>query len=241
MKWLIGNTISWLSQSNGRTASTESESEPGLIFSGYAFTDACGAGGSGAATATRSTQGGLLYADIAGYARLAGQTDEAAQQRLADAIKTMIANVADNGGRIVHLAGDAVLAGFGSADSALHCAINVQLAARQWNAALAFEQQVKFRIGVSFGDAIPDGGDSQALASDLAARLGRLASSGGICVSESISNELGAHSSFRFVPMGKQYIGEISEPVQTFWIEIDAQRIADARQSAAVKITALAS
>ncbi len=241
VKWLFGNTISWRSRNQNGSPGPESASEPDLILSGYAFSDECAGAETNTARDVKRLQSGLLYADIAGYARLAAQPDETAQQRLADAIKTMMANVAANDGRVVHLSGDAVLAEFRNADSALHCAINVQLAARQWNAALGFEKQVKFRIGISFGDAMPAEGDRQAMGSYLSSRLEKLASSGGICVSESIGHELQTHPSFRFVPMGKQYVRDISEPVQAFWIEIDSQRIDDPENPGAVKVTALAS
>ena len=181
MKWLIGKPLSRLSRGSSHDTRRASASAPVADFPESAFADSRNVV-LGSTAAAEDPQYGLLYVDIAEYARHAVQLDDAAQQRLADAIKTMIANVADNHGRIVHLAGDAVLAEFGNADSALHCAINVQLAARQWNAALAREQQVKFRIGLCLGDAISHEADSQALAFDLAARLQSFASPGGICV-----------------------------------------------------------
>ena len=241
VKWLFGNRISWRGRGRGKSPGPESTSEPGPILSGCAFTDECAGAAAASARDTERVRSALLYADIAGYARLAGQPDETAQARLADAIKTMIANVAANEGRIVHLAGDALLAEFASADSALHCAVNVQLAARQWNAALAAEQQVKFRIGISFGDALPDNGDRHAAGPSLAARLEKLASTGGICVSETISRELRTHASFRYLPMRGKYVGHIGEPLQAFWIEIDSQRIGGPENSGADKVTALAS
>lgn len=241
VKWLFGNNISWRRRGQGKSPGPESASEPGPILSDCVFTDECGGAAAESTRDAGRAQSGLLYADIAGYARLAAQPCETAQRRLEDAIKTMIANVAGNQGRIVHLAGDAVLAEFDSADSALHCAINVQLAARQWNDALGPEQQVKFRIGVSIGDAMPDHGDRHAAASGLAARLEKLASAGGICVSGTIGRALRAHPSFRFVPMDEQDGEDIGEPLQAFWIEIDSQRIGDPENSGADKVTALAS
>lgn len=241
MKWFFGNAISFFNHVSGSAAAPESEPEPDLILSGYAFTDDYADGAAPGTDCGSRRQSGLLYADIADYARLAGLDDTDAQERLGHAIKKMMANVAANNGRIVHLAGAALLAEFGDADSALHCAINVQLATRQWNATLAAENQVKFRIGVGIGDAISDRHDIQFRAAELAARLEKLACSGGICVSESLGRELGAHPSFKFVPMGKKYVKDIDQPVQAFWIEIDSQRVVDPENTGSVKITALAS
>ncbi len=184
---------------------------------------------------------GIMYADIADYARLTEQDEEGAHLRLVKAIKIMMSHVAANNGRIAHLAGDAILAEFKDADSALHCAINVQLAARQWNADLNEDEQVLFRIGVNFGEVITDNGDIFGNAVNLAARLEKLASSGGICVSETVRREFDDHPSIRFVEMGKQYVKNISKPVQAFWIEVDPQQIVDADLTNVIKVTAVAS
>ena len=218
MKWLIGKPVSRLPQKNGKDSERQSASAPAAEC---AFADACASVLESAPNA-ESVQYGLLYADIAEYARHAARLDDAVQQRLADAIKTLITNVADNHGRILDLAGDAVLAEFRDADSALHCAINVQLAARQWNAALGDERQVKFRIGLCLGDAISRQGASLVLASDLAARLESLASPGGICVAEPCA-------------------ADFEQTLQAFWIEIESPEAAACERGGVVKVTALAS
>ncbi len=136
--------------------------------------------------------------------------------------------VTANNGRVVNTAGDAILAEFKNVDSALQCAVNVQLAARELNARLHVNQRVLFRIGVNFGNVIADNGDIFGNAVNLAARLEKLAIRGGICVSESVRSELKHNSVFNFVALGKQYVKNISKPVQAFWIEFDAQQVVDA-------------
>ena len=81
-----------------------------------------------------------------------------------------------------------------------------------------------FRIGVNLGDVISERGDIYGNAVNLAARLEQLASSGGICVSESLRVKLEDHLSFDFIAMGKHYVKNISEPVQAFRIEFDRLR-----------------
>ena len=139
------------------------------------------------------------------------------------------------------MAGDAVLAEFRDADSALHCAINVQLSAGQWNANFSADRPVLFRIGVNIGDVISDHGDIYGNAVNLAARLEKLASSGGICVSESVMKDLEGHPSIRFVAMGKQYVKNISEPVEAFWIEFESHEMGEPNFTSAIKVSALTS
>jgi adenylate cyclase len=184
---------------------------------------------------------GILYADIADYARLTEEDEEGTQLRLIESMRVMKEHIALNGGRVANSAGDAILAEFKDADSALHCAISVQLAARQWNANFNFEQQVRFRVGVNFGDVTSEQGDIYGNAVTLAARLEVLACSGGICVSDALLSQLEDHSEIQFVAMGKQYVKNISKPIQAFWIEVDSQYIVDFSFTGALKIPAVAS
>ena len=186
-------------------------------------------------------QVGILYADIADYSRLSEMDEEGTHHRLVESMKIMEAYVSANCGRIAHFAGDAILAEFKDADNALNCAINVQLWVLQRNASLNSDRQILFRIGVNFGDGIADQGDAFGNAENLAARLEKLAHSGGICVSESVRHRLKDHPSFKFVAMGKQYLKNISEPVEAFWIEFDAKQIEHVDHTCVASASAVAS
>jgi adenylate cyclase len=220
MKTLIMNAISYIRQGVGLTPVVSTVNAMNEIISGY----------SPMLEQERTCElarkpVGILYADIADYTRLTEQDEEGTHRRLVKAVNIMRKNVAANNGRIAHLAGDAILAEFKDAGSAMQCAVNVQLVARQWNASLSVERQMLFRIGVNFGDVIPDRGDIYGNAVNLSARLEKLASSGGICVSETVRLKLVDHPSFKFVAMGKQYVKNINDPVQAFWILIDSQGV----------------
>lgn len=184
---------------------------------------------------------GIFYADIADYSRLTEQDEEGTHHRLVESMKIMEAHVAANNGRVAHFAGDAILAEFRDANSALNCAINVQLSARRLNAHLHANQQVLFRIGVNFGDVIVDHGDIFGNAGNLTARLEKLAHTGGVCVSESIMSNLKNHPTFKFVAMGKQYLKNISEPVHAFWIQFDAEQVENFDSSREKSVSAAAS
>jgi class 3 adenylate cyclase len=186
-------------------------------------------------------QAGIFYADVADYTRLTEQDEEGTHLHLVEAMKLMKTHVDTDNGRVAHFTDDAILAEFKDADSALHCAINVQLAARQWNATLDLENQVQFRIGVNFGDVIADHGNIDGNAVNLAARLENLACSGGICVSDTVRAELANKSAFKFMAMGKQYVKNVCRPVEVFWIEFDPLQIINTEQTGAGKISAVTS
>jgi adenylate cyclase len=186
-------------------------------------------------------QVGILYADIANYSGLTEQDEEGTHHRLVDSMKIIKAYVAANNGRVAHTAGDAILVEFKDIDSALYCAVNVQLAAREMNARLPVDQRVLLRIGVNFGDVIADDGDIYGNAVNLTAKLEELAKRGGICVSESVRSELEDNSPFKFVALGNQYVKNISEPVQDFWIEFDTEQVVDTDFTGSLKVSLMAS
>jgi class 3 adenylate cyclase len=170
-------------------------------------------------------QVGILYADIADYSRLTELDEEATHHRLVESMKIMEAYVSANYGRVAQVAGDAILAEFKDADNALNCAINMQLSDHRRNASISSDRQILFRIGVNFDDVIADQDDIFGNAVNFAARLEKLAYSGGICVSESVRCRLKDDPSFKFIATGKQYVKNISDPLEVFWIEFDADRI----------------
>ena len=55
----------------------------------------------------------ILYADVAGYSRLTGEDEEGAHRRLSQYLDLISGAIKEHHGRVVHYAGDAVLADFG--------------------------------------------------------------------------------------------------------------------------------
>ncbi len=182
---------------------------------------------------------GILFADIVDYTRLTEQDEEGTHQRVIDAIMVLAEKIAANRGRIAHVAGDAILAEFDSAESALRCAIEVQLAARQWNAGVPAERLILFRIGVNFGQVIPDHGDIYGNSVNLAARLEGLAGAGEICVSATVVDALDGKSDYRFVALGEHSVKNVSEPVSVYGVELDDEPAVEAAIDGAVEVSAV--
>ena len=240
MNSLIQNTVSFFEKRIASRQLFATSSRGDTIVSGYSFLSNENRHEPLPEDCDRH-QVGIFYADIVNYSGLTEQDEEGTHHRLVESMKIMEAYITANNGRVVHTAGDAILAEFKDVDSALQCAVNVQLAARELNARFHINQRVLFRIGVNYGDVIADNGEIYGNAVNLAARLEKLANRGGICVSESVRSELEGNAAFNFVPLGKRYVKNISEPVQAFWIEIDAQQVVDAGFTSSLKVPAMAS
>ena len=177
--------------------------------------------GSDSSTSLERNTIGILYADVADYARLTEHDEEGTHLRLVECMKTIARQVARHEGRIASLAGDAVLAEFTNADHALQCAIDIQTKLQRWNARINPQQRVCFRIGINYGEVISDRGNIFGKAVNLAARLAELACSGGICVSEQVLATIRNRPPKKFVALGQQYVKNIRTPVRAFWFDID--------------------
>jgi len=104
-------------------------------------------------------------------------------------------------GRVIDMAGDSVLAVFGTAAGSVNAALAIQA---QVNAlaeaeAEAEDRRMRFRIGVHLGDVI-EGADGTVYGDgvNIAARLEGLAEPGGITVSESIRSAVKGKVTARF-------------------------------------------
>jgi len=224
MRSVIQSIVSYFEKKAGTRYLTAVDSPPDTIISGYSYPVKKNQNELTSQSCNRR-QVGILYADVAEYSRLTEQDEEGTHHRLVESMKIMEACIFANNGKVAHFAGDAILAEFMDADKALSCAINMQLSNRRRNAGLNSNLQIRFRIGVNFGDVIADQGDIYGNAVNLTARLEKLAHTGGICVSESVRLRLKNHPSYKFIAMGQQYVKNINDPVQAFWIEFGAERI----------------
>jgi class 3 adenylate cyclase/TolB-like protein/Tfp pilus assembly protein PilF len=159
----------------------------------------------------------ILCADVVGYSRLMGEDETAtydALKRLRRAIDPMIAGHA---GRIVSTAGDGLLADFGSVVDALSCAVEMQQAARDLNAASPPERQLQLRIGVNLGDVIvADDNDLYGDGINIAARLQALAVPGGICLSYTVYEQVKNKLDLDYRPLGRHRVKNIADPVRVY-------------------------
>jgi adenylate cyclase len=167
----------------------------------------------------------ILYADVAGYSRLTGEDEEGTHLTLRAYLDFMSSSIREHDGRVVHYAGDAVLADFGTVIDALGCATSIQLELAQRNADVADARKVQFRIGVNLGDVIIDGSEIYGDGVNVAARLESLAEPGGICISDAVRTAVGKKLGFHFEDMGAREVKNIAEPVRSFHVRFHAEDV----------------
>jgi adenylate cyclase len=91
----------------------------------------------------------ILAADVAGYSRLMGADEEGTLNRLKAHRRELIdPKITEHHGRVVKTTGDGMLAEFSSVVDAVRCAVELQRAMVDRNAAEAEEKRISFRVGV---------------------------------------------------------------------------------------------
>lgn len=158
----------------------------------------------------------ILYADVAGYSRLTGEDEDATHRMLSDCLDSFASTIELHHGRLMHYAGDAVLARFEAAVDAVSCAVHIQDDLESRNADLPDNRKVLFRIGINLGDVIEDRGDIYGDGVNVAARLETLADPGGICISDSVRTAVGRKLALGYEFMGEQEAKNIAEPIRPY-------------------------
>lgn len=162
----------------------------------------------------------ILYADVAEYSRLTGEDEDRTHRQLRQNMKIISDEILRFQGRIVHYAGDAVLAEFATASAALHCGLAAQLHVAQSNEHLPENQRVLFRIGVNLGEVIVDEHEIYGDGVNVAARLESLANPGGVFISSTVFDSVGQKQNFEFEYQGEKTVKNIQRPVRAYSVAL---------------------
>ena len=170
----------------------------------------------------------ILASDVSGYSRLMGVDEEGTLARLKAHQRELVdPKVSEYRGRLVKSTGDGLLIEFASAVDAMRCAVDIQAAMTERNAAVPPEKRIEFRIGINVGDIIVDSDDIIGDGVNVAARLEGLAEPGGICVSGRVLEDAHGKLEITFEDAGEQRLKNIDRPVRVYRVRASsAQRAA---------------
>ena len=165
----------------------------------------------------------ILYADVADYSRLTGEDEDATHRRLSEYLDLVSNSIGHHQGKVVHYAGDAVLADFSTVTNALECATSIQNDLSNRNQDLPDERKIQFRIGINLGEVIVDREDIYGNDVNVAARLESLADAGGICISEAVRTAIGNKLPIAYEFMGEQSVKNIKDPIRAYQVRLHPQ------------------
>ena len=160
----------------------------------------------------------FLFSDVEGSTRLVKALRERYPQVLAEHRRLVRAALATHGGHEVDTQGDAFFAAFAGAKQAVLCALDIQraLAAHPWPDGT----QVRARIGIHTGQAVPAEETYTGLAVHRAARICAAAGGGQVLISQAtqtlIEDEEEGEPGFTLVDVGEYRLKDLDRPVRLF-------------------------
>lgn len=163
----------------------------------------------------------IVHADLAGFTRMMEGAETRTFRHLKSAQNDVWRPAIDTAhGRLVGTAGDAMLAEFASAVTAVGAAIDIQERMSAFNDALSEDQRMEFRIGVHLGEVIIDDEDQNIFGDgvNLAARIQTLAEPGGIAVSRAVRDLVELRVEYTFADGGEHQLKNVSRSVHVFHV-----------------------
>ena len=160
----------------------------------------------------------ILAADVEGYSRLTELDEEASTATLRTYRAVVEELISAHKGHIFSSAGDGVVAEFPSIVEAIRCAVEIQNEIAERNASVPEAERMRFRIGVNLGDVIAEENNLYGTGVNVAVRLEQLAEAGGICISQTVYDQIRKIVEIPFEDIGERHLKNISEPVHVYQI-----------------------
>ncbi len=162
-----------------------------------------------------------MAADVAGYSRLMGDDERATIATLRAHRAVFREHIEANGGRVVDMAGDAVLAVFASVSGAITAGLEAQQALQADNETLAEARRMHFRVGINLGEIHEaDDGTVYGDGVNLAARIESLALPGAIAISDDLHRQVRDRLAIQWHDGGEQTVKNIARAIRVWhWPE----------------------
>jgi class 3 adenylate cyclase/tetratricopeptide (TPR) repeat protein len=159
----------------------------------------------------------IAFADVVGWSRLIEQND-AATLTAWKAVRSEIIEpkIQEHSGRLLEIAGDAVLVEFPSAVAAVKWALDLQQGLADRNASGAAATGLSMRIGVNVEDVIVDGDKLVGDGVNVAARIQQLAEPGEIVVTEAVRDYVRNKMAVSLENLGERRVKNISRTIRLY-------------------------
>ena len=180
----------------------------------------------------------FLIADIRGYSTFTREQGHAEAAKLAAKFVDLASDAIEaNGGRVVEIRGDEVLAVFGSPLSAARAGVALQLACRE-ESALDPTLPVPAGVGVDAGESVRSGEQYHGSALNMAARLCAKAGAGEVLLTRSVADRCVGTSDLVLEERGTDRFKGFDAPVEVIAVRA-AQAVEPVATAGAIELTSL--
>jgi class 3 adenylate cyclase len=166
----------------------------------------------------------IVAIDVVAFSTMSARDEEHALALLGTRMDTAGTLIRHHRGRVFKLTGDGLLAEFASPVEAVRAALEIQEAMRSANATAGENDQLNLRIGVNLGDIVESGEDLMGDAVNVAVRLESIATTGGICVSSSVFEQITGKLTLGAEDIGEQHVKNIPRPIHAYRLTLDGSK-----------------
>jgi adenylate cyclase len=150
-----------------------------------------------------------MFSDVVGYTAIMGSDEQKALKALADHRAHLRAMLPKFNGRLIGEIGDGTLSSFHSAVDAVACA-------RELQATLKDEPELRLRIGIHLGDVVFSDNTVLGDGVNVASRIHALAPPGGVCISSTVYDEIRNKPGIEARDLGEQRLKNVSRPIRVY-------------------------
>jgi adenylate cyclase len=155
----------------------------------------------------------IMFSDIAAYTAIMGRDEQEAMRALDAHRGTLRTLLPKFNGRLIGEIGDGTLSSFHSAIDAVNCAREVQ-------ARVADNPELRLRIGIHLGDVVFTNNTVIGDGVNVASRIHAVAPPGGICISEHVYDEIRNKHGMRAKDLGKKQLKNVSRPIRVYALQV---------------------
>ena len=166
----------------------------------------------------------IMFTDMVGYSALSQRNEALALELLEEHRGVLRELFPKYQGTEIKTTGDGFLVEFASALDAVRCAVEMQKVLAERNQGQPAERQVRIRIGIHLGDIVRKQGDVYGDGVNIAARIEPLAEPGGICISNSVHDQVENKVEYALVRLSKPELKNIQTSVQVYRLVLDGSR-----------------
>jgi adenylate cyclase len=176
---------------------------------------------------TKRRLAAILSADVKGYSRLMADDEASTIKSLTEHRRIISELVSGRGGRVVDSPGDNLLAEFTSAVSAVVCAVEIQAELAARNAQALENRRMDWRIGLNLGDIVAEDDRIYGDGVNIAARIEGLAEPGGICLSQTIYDQVQGKLDLDFKHLGERRVKNVDHPIRIYQVRPGREEASD--------------
>ena len=169
----------------------------------------------------------IMFTDIVGYSAVMHKNESAAMDLLDNHKKITIPIIENYNGTILKPQGDGFMVEFSSVVDAVRCATQIQKEISNYNVDQDQNRKISIRIGIHMGDLLIKDNDIYGNDVNIASRIETLAEPGGICISQTVYDQIKNKVEIDTVELGETELKNIKDKINIYKILLEAQESED--------------